>query len=242
VTRGRAGPTFDSDALVLRRVEYGEADLILTLFTRDHGRVSALARGARKSQRRFAGAFEPFFTIRVRWHERPGTELLTLVHAELARTRIALLSDLNRMDLAGRALAWIRAAAPARSAEPEVFDRMERLLDTLSDPNRGPPELELAQTGIWLLGALGWGLDFERCVRCGTPCPAARSASLDVEAGGLICSACGGARLRLNAEQRRRFARAASGDADSLTREDTTTALALIERVLTAHAGIDGSG
>ena len=99
-----ASAVFDCEALLLRRVELGEADLVLTLFTSALGRVSALARGARKSQKRFAGALEPFFTIQVRLEERSHSELFTLSEARISRARLGMLTDLNRMEVAGRAL------------------------------------------------------------------------------------------------------------------------------------------
>ncbi|HEX5101745.1 MAG TPA: recombination protein O N-terminal domain-containing protein, partial [Polyangiaceae bacterium] len=65
-------------ALLLKRVEYGEADLVLTLFTERFGRISALARAARKSTRRFGGALEPMHTLEVALEERPKSELFML--------------------------------------------------------------------------------------------------------------------------------------------------------------------
>jgi DNA repair protein RecO (recombination protein O) len=239
VSRALAQITHESDALVLRRVEYGEADLIVTIFTRSQGRVSALARGARKSRRRFAGALEPFFTIRVRFAERPGAELAVLTHAEITRARTALLSDLARMEHAGRALAWIRAASPPKTPEPEAFERVERLLDRLSELGRGTPALELAEAGLSLLASFGWSLDFERCVRCGKVCPGGVPAFVDVRHGGLVCRACGGANIRLEPAQRLRFARASAGESDALADDDGPLALNLIERVFSAHAGIE---
>lgn len=236
MSRGSAYVTHDTEALILRRVEYGEADWVLTLFTRSLGRVPALARGARKSQRRFAGALEPFFTIGTRLHERTGTELLSLVHAEIVRARTTLIADLFRMELAGRGLSWIRRAAPPRTAEPFVFDRMERLLDRLSELERPSPELELSEAGLSVLTAFGWAIEFERCVRCNRACPDTRSAAINVLAGGLVCQSCGGAAIRITAEQRGRFARAASDQSGVLLSEDASLALLLVERIFETHA------
>lgn len=238
MTRGRARVTHDTQALVLRRVEYGEADWIVTLFTRSLGKTSALARSARKSQRRFGGALEPFFSIQTRLEETRDSELLSLVDANILATRTPLLSDLTRMELAGRALAWIRAAAPPRTAEPLVFERVERLLDRLAEPQQAWPELALAEAGLCFLSAFGWGLEFEQCVRCAKPCPKASPATIDVEAGGLVCRACGGGRIRLTAEHRARFVRAAAGQSMALVADDAAPALNLVDRVFSAHAGI----
>ncbi len=230
----------ESAALVLRRVEFGEADFILTLFTEKLGRVSALARGARKSQRRYGGALEPFFTLEVRLEERAGRELMTLTEATLTHPRIALLAELSRLDAAGRALAWIRQAAPARTAEPEVWRLAERLLDRLAEPTATPnPERELAETGLCLLAAFGWGIDLERCVSCGRPCPETARGSVDPARGGLVCRNCGGGRLHLGSASRKRLARAAAGDSDALQDDDVQAALDLIGRTFSAHAGVE---
>lgn len=236
--RALARTAHESLALVLRRVEYGEADLIVTLFTREQGRVVALARGARRSRKRFSGAFEPFFTLGVRFDERPGAELFVLTQADIVRPRVPLLSELTRMELAGRALGWIRDAAPARTPEIEAFDLIERFLDTLSERSAIPPELALAETGFTLSALFGWSLEFERCVRCGKACPEGVPAFVDVQRGGLVCRACGGARTRLEPDQRQRFARAVSGESGVLAMNDATLALTLVDRVFGAHAGI----
>ena len=60
------------EALVLSTVDYGEADRIVTLFTKDRGRLSAFAAGARTSKRRFAGALEAGTHLRARLVERRG--------------------------------------------------------------------------------------------------------------------------------------------------------------------------
>jgi DNA repair protein RecO (recombination protein O) len=224
---------------LLKRVEYGEADLVLTLFTEKLGRVSVLARSARRSQRRFGGSLEPLHTLEVRLEDRPKNELSVLREARIVTARTVLTQSLERMNAAGRALGWVRSAAPAHTPEPELWVALEALLDELGVPGGVPPDLALAASGLHLLGALGWGLDFERCVRCGKPCPPENAALVDPARGGLVCRSCGGARQKLDANTRERLARAAlSGDPRVLEADDAGVALALVEAVLAAHAGV----
>lgn len=224
---------------MLRRVEHGEADLIVMLFSKSLGRITAVARHARRSRRRFAGALEPFFTLRVRLEERRSTDLFWLSEASVIRPRTGLLRDLSRLQAGGRALAWLRDAAPTRTPEPAAWAILEALLDRLADDENPPhPDLALAGSGLGLLSALGWGVDFERCVRCGKACPTGKGASVDPTRGGLVCSACGGGKIRISADQRRRLAGAGAGDPNALQTEDATLALDLVERALRAHAGI----
>lgn len=74
--------TRDDHALILRRVDYGEADVIVDLLTQEHGRVGVYARGARKSTRRFAGGLEAFALLRVRYRAGRDDALGSLQDAE----------------------------------------------------------------------------------------------------------------------------------------------------------------
>ena len=224
----------------MRRVDYGESDLVLGLFTEDLGRLSALARGARKSRRRFGGVLEPMHTLSVSVDERIGAELCTLREAKLDTVRTRLTADLERMEIAGRALGWVRRASPPRTPEPEVWTALSDLLDRLDDPNAAPaPRRDLAEAGLRLLVAFGWGLELSRCVSCGKLCPDGNAAMVDVARGGLVCRSCGGARLRLSGPTRTRLIRAAAGEIGALEQGDVDPALDLSDRAFRAHLGFD---
>jgi DNA repair protein RecO (recombination protein O) len=236
----KASARIATDALLLRRVEYGEADLVLTLLTERLGKVSALARGARKSSKRFGGVLEPMHTLAVELDERQGAELFTLLEAKLRIPRAKILSSLAAMEAAGKALSWARRAAPPRTPEAAPYAVLSTLLDRLAEAgNSEDCSVALAEAGLALLSAFGWGIDFERCVRCGRQALPSQSASVDAARGGLICRSCGGARLRISAQARERMARAAEGRIGVLTGAEAADALTVVEAALGAHAGIE---
>ena len=229
-----------TEALLLRRVEYGEADLVLTLLTQKLGKVSALARGARKSMKRFGGSLEPMHTLLLELDERPGAELFTLLEGKLKVPRPGILSSLAAMEAAGKALSWARRAAPPRTPEAAPYTVLCTLLDRLAEaPSAVASAIALAEAGLCLLSAFGWGIDFERCVRCGRQALPTQSASIDAVRGGLICRSCGGARLRISAPAREHMARAAAGETGVLTADEAKSALSVVEAALGAHAGIE---
>jgi DNA repair protein RecO (recombination protein O) len=82
--------SLSTPAIVLRAVNYGEADRVVTIFGRETGRLSALARGARKSQRRFAGGLGLCSVGSAALRERTGAELLTLERFEVTASHPAL--------------------------------------------------------------------------------------------------------------------------------------------------------
>jgi DNA repair protein RecO (recombination protein O) len=225
-------------ALLLRRVEYGESDLVITLLTDTIGRVSALARGARKSVKRFGGVLEPMHTLAIAYDDRSGAELVVLREAKLERARPFLITSLERMQAAGQALNWVRKATPPRTPEPEVWTAMEALLDHLADvEDTILPRTRLAEGGLRLLAAFGWGIDFERCVSCGKLAAPGQAAAVDAARGGLVCRNCGGARQRISGAERAALTAAASGK--GLDDASAALALTLVEQALKAHCGIE---
>lgn len=222
----------------MHRVEYGESDLIVQVFSEALGRVSVLAKGARKSQRRF-GSLEPFHTLKLTFAERAGAELVTLREASLERPRFGLVANLESLEVAARGLRFLRRGTGPRSPEPALFQRTERFLDQIIEsPNSAT--LWLGAYGLDLLTALGWGLDFSACVSCGKPCAVGQSALVHPARGGLMCRACGGGPLRMSASLRE-FLSTESGTpsgAALLDNKDIDTILEIVERALSSHMGV----
>lgn len=236
--RARRGPgeRFATDALLLRKVPYGEADAVVTFFTEARGVVSAIARAARKSVKRF-GALEPLHLLRVTIEEKAGAELSLLVEAQLARPRLGLLGSLDRIEIASTSLQWVRRASPHRVREPALWQDVNDLLDALdAGPEPAAGRAQLAAMGLRLLQGAGWGLQLDWCVRCGRECAPEATACVDAAQGGLVCRACGGARTVLRPARRRALRAALEGDAALLQEDDAACAVELVTATLAAHA------
>jgi DNA repair protein RecO (recombination protein O) len=231
----RSAERLVSPALLLRAVPVGEADLVLTLFTRSRGVLAAAARSARKSARRF-GALEPIHELMVDVELREGSEVGRLVESRIERARPRATATLERLDAAGRILRWLRRGSPAGVPEVAAWDAVSRALDALDDVAAVDAAAVLAGTGLVLLETLGWGLDLERCVACGRPCPDGAPAMIDPSRGGLMCRACGGARRTLSAAVRAELLAARrEGPTSALGEAARLAALDLVDAVLEEH-------
>lgn len=227
----------ESEALVVRTVEVGEADVIATLVTEQAGKVSAIVRGARKGSRRVGGALEPVHTIAVLLEDR-GAELTTLKESRIVRTRAGVVGRLEALDAAGVALRWVRHLFPPRHPEPEGWRVLVELLDVL-DRSGSDPRRELARAGLALLAAVGYALDLERCVVCGRPCPDTKAACVDPARGGLVCRSCGGAAAVLLPDTRAAARALASGEGGDVTSQQAESLLQIVDRGMAAHAGFE---
>ena len=126
-------PALSTAAIVLRAVNYGEADRVVTLFGREIGRVSALARSARKSQRRFAGGLGLGAVGVAALRERPGAEMLTLESFDATgATHVALGTDVARLAHASYAAELVTKLCAPRQAEPAVYDWLAEMLERLA--------------------------------------------------------------------------------------------------------------
>jgi DNA repair protein RecO (recombination protein O) len=172
-------------------VSYGESDRVVTLLGRTTGRVSALARGARKSQRRFAGGLGLGSVGEISVRERAGAELLTLETFDVTASHASFGTDVARMAHAAYVLELVSKLCAPRQVEVPVFDWLATMLDLLDRDGASAERLRVFELG--LLGRLGFGPMVATCAACGgeRSGPGPVDYRWDPDRGGAICAACG---------------------------------------------------
>src|ERR1700760_2080990 len=109
-----------TEAIVLRSIRYGEADRIIHVSTRQHGRLNAIAKGARRSRSRFGARLEPFFRIRLVLHVGRG-DLHTVTGVDTLAAHPALREHAATLDAAARACDAVARLFETPDPHPEVF-------------------------------------------------------------------------------------------------------------------------
>lgn len=120
-----------SKAIVLRRTNYGEADRILQLLTPDHGKVSVIAKGARREKSKLAGGIELFAVCDVTFLPGKG-EMGTLTGARLDTFFAHILDNYERLQLGYEAIKQISKVAEAVD-EPAFFELLKVTFESLND-------------------------------------------------------------------------------------------------------------
>ncbi len=230
------GKSFESEGFLLHRVPYGESDVIATFLTAQHGKLGMIARGARRSSKRFQGVLEPLSTVLLTYEDR-GRDLCTLKEGRVTVPRTRIMEDLDALEAAGKALRFVRALCPARTPEPEVTMSLVTLLDALQEGRR--TQAELLRFSFALLTGVGYGLELSRCLRCGKPRPAGRPAYVDPDKGGVVCASCGGGKILVPAELIEEAQRLTSGEPVELSDLHVGTLLRVAEEAILAHAGVE---
>ncbi len=225
-------------AFLLRVSPYGEDDAIVSLFGERSGLLSALARHARARRGRSPMVLDPFHTLGVELVAGAG-ELSSLRAAVIDVARARLLESADAMERAGTGSRWARELSPPHAPEPAVFAALERLYDGLERGQDGV--VALARFGLALLGALGWGLELGRCVRCGQARPPGRAAFVSAAASGVVCRACGGGQRGADAIDGALLDRLAAEDAHPLDAAGAGPLLRLVEDAVRLHAHAVGA-
>ena len=176
------------DALVLRAIAYGDSDAVVHLLVRGRGRVSAFARGARSSRKRFGGALEPFQRVEALLSEREGQELWALREARVVDGHARLREDLHRIAHAGYAAELVHDLTRAGQPADSLFSLLEEFLTRLEAGAATSARLRALE--LLALEAAGFAPELLACARCGSEVPPGR-APFDPDAGGVICGSCG---------------------------------------------------
>ena len=187
-------PLLATDAVVLHSFDYMETSRILRLVTREAGVQSALAKGARRAQRRYGSALDLFAEGAAQLYTKEGRELHTMSAFDVTRARPELAEDMERFTGAA-ALAELTLRFTQRDdAHPALYDVVVAALDARGSaaPDRAR---ETALAGAWrIVGELGFAPSTDACSSCRTPIPDDAPAMFSHPAGGVLCARC--ARLR----------------------------------------------
>lgn len=177
--------TFRSEAIVLRRSDFGEADRLLTLFSRDFGKIRAIAKGARKPQSRKTGHVELF--MRSRFLFAKGHDLHIITQAELVEAYPALRSDLVRTTYASYACELLDRFTQEDDRHLDMYDLLAEALTWFGASQDA--RLVARYYELRLLAQAGFRPQLFHCLHCREPI-AEQDQFFSAELGGLLCPNC----------------------------------------------------
>jgi len=183
---------FSTDAILIRRVEYGDHDLIVTYFTKNMGRLTVMAKNAKLSMKRFAGALDPFTVMNIQctWPKRKNRlPILNNVDIDTAFARIRT-SAVNTA-YASYWLEMVNAWMEEGRKDLALYDLLFHVLDGLNRGTMDAPVLSLLFQ-IRFMSISGFTPNLSRCGICDMPIDniPLKHITFDIGEGQLICNAC----------------------------------------------------
>ena len=179
--------TNECEAIVLAAMDYGESDRIVTLFTREHGKVRAIARHGKKSVKRFSGALEIFARLRLHLFLKEG--LSSLRTTDIVTIFPHIRQDLLKIGYAGYACEVVDRFLPEAMYSPRLFRLLLSYLEQLDTFPSSADDRRFFELN--LLNILGYRLSLEQCCRCGTEIGTLSGSVQYSAAGEIFCGDCG---------------------------------------------------
>jgi DNA repair protein RecO (recombination protein O) len=180
-------PLIKTIAITLNSRKWGDADRIVTFYTKERGKVRAIARGARRMKSRLGASLEPLMICQLNLFEKSGDSLYRVSQVDLVEPFMPFREDLTLMTAAARMVNVVGAVTPDGDPDSQLFETLALGLRTLVTSQ--DPALTVLLFQIRLLGLIGFRPQTEHCVACG-------HGGLKGEplfsplSGGLVCEVC----------------------------------------------------
>jgi DNA repair protein RecO (recombination protein O) len=183
-------PLLATEAIVLHAFDYLESSRVLRLATRDAGVRSAIAKGARRSERRFGGGLDLFSRGVAQLYTKPGRDLDTLAGFDDLRPSIALAANLGRFTGASAIAELTLRFSREASVDTGLYDAVADALDAIG--SAAPDETRAAVlAGAWrIVAELGFAPSLDECADCHAALPSDDVVMFSHPAGGALCARC----------------------------------------------------
>jgi len=177
-----------SSAIILRVVDFSETSCAVTMFTRSLGKITALAKGARRPKGPFESAIDVLAICRIVFIHKTTEAMDLLTEAKLDRRFRSSSTDLQRLYCGYYIVELLRTLTDEADPYPEVFDLAHDALEKIDGD--GQPAKAVFQFECGLLQALGHSPMLTRCVTCGISKTRIDWVHFGLADGGLLCGDC----------------------------------------------------
>lgn len=180
-------PLYKTPAVVLRSMPYGESDQIVTLYTLTLGKIKGIAKGAKRSRKRFGNTLEICSYISATFFEKENLDLVRLSHCELIRPFAGLREDIAKLAWASYLIELVNALTAERIKNKALFRLLIVFLNLI---DRGTLKGEIQRVfEVRLLSLLGYQPQFNHCTRCQRGLFGERF-FFGAKEGGVVCPSC----------------------------------------------------
>ena len=215
-------PVFSTPAILLHRLDYGDFDLILTFLSLERGKISLIAKSAKRSTKRFAGILELFSLIEVVGSTGRGRGLPVLQEAVLHSPFSAIRADINKTAYASYWCELINKWVEENRKQAQLYHLLRHVLSQLDSGAATAAELSILFQ-MRLLNLSGHSPNLRQCARCQKQLESiqANRVVFDISKGGIVCDKCAagtGGRIRLSKGTIKQFNWIKSGDLKKASR------------------------
>jgi DNA repair protein RecO (recombination protein O) len=181
-------PLVKDEAIILSTRLFGESDKIVRFFTLSSGKVSGIAKGAKKSQKRFMNTLEPFNQVLIEYFEKPTNSLVRIENADLEESNSGLELSLKRVCVASFFTEFVDKLTKEKQRNGHLFQTLKKVLDSLKLVEFSVTDILYYE--LQMLRHLGYMLNLAACVHCGKALADVEKLYFSKERGGTLCIGC----------------------------------------------------
>src|SRR4030042_618726 len=166
-SRGFHMSILKTEAVVLKGWNFGESSRILSVYSRDYGKVRLVAKGGRALKSKFRGCLEPLTRISIEYYDKRTRELQLLSRSDLLDPHMRLIGDMRGTVLGLAALELVFRAVSGEERSVEIYDLLTEYLPALSREAGGFAEGIFWRFETRFLGLMGYQPTWDHCLSCG---------------------------------------------------------------------------
>lgn len=179
-----------AEAVILNTFDFSESDRIISFMTREHGRLKGIAKGARRSRKRFVNNIEPMSHSTLVFFSTEKSDLVRIDDAALINGFGGLKTDIERLSVGYYLLELTAEMTAEGQVLPQAFTLLTDFLCKIEESSAADTEMLVRFFEIRLLSQLGYMPHLEGCVACRTPLSEGPTIQFSSERGGALCRPC----------------------------------------------------
>jgi DNA repair protein RecO (recombination protein O) len=181
-------PRYQGPAFVLKKWDVGESDQLVSFLFLPRGKLKGIAKGAKRSKRRFGGLLSPFLLVQLECFENPNRDLVRIEGCGLIHYYASVYTNLEKLLVGCCALEFLERVLPERGLQEDWFHLLWQSLECLNQRKEAGPVL-------WVFFAkalqlLGLKPQLGGCIHCRRPLGRSGVFGFSVPQGGVVCGAC----------------------------------------------------
>jgi DNA repair protein RecO (recombination protein O) len=177
-----------TEAVVLHKIKYGDTSIIVTLFTKDYGKMSAIVKGGRNPKSKLGLVVDAFNHLQIVFYQKESREVQLISSADIISHFPNLKSDLESLKYAQAVLELVKNLTAEHEVNLKLFNGVIRIF-SLMDESKESAKVLFARFFIFFLSELGYQLQLETCSGCGKKELAKNELSYNYELG-IFCTDC----------------------------------------------------
>lgn len=152
-------PILKAEGVILRRIKYSETSLIVTLYTREYGKIGLIAKGARNPKSKFVGSLEPATYVSIVYYHKEGRDLQMLSEVDSVRSNSSIISSIRKVAVAFAMINLVDSVVTESESNEDLFDLLSESLLVLNNREFDIPILWYFE--INLLRQIGFEIDID---------------------------------------------------------------------------------